>query len=83
MVGNGARELPGDGGPALNAGLKNPADVTFDGAGNMSIADHLGRRSSRPDDDGLRAPGQCNLSDLMVSSFHVLGRASDVQPRAK
>lgn len=39
VVGNGARDFSGDGGPALSASLKNPADVSFDGAGNMLIAD--------------------------------------------
>ena len=39
VVGNGAWGYGGDGGPATNAQLKNPADVVFDGSGNMYIAD--------------------------------------------
>ena len=47
VVGNGAWGFGGDGGPALNATLKEPTDVSFDGAGNMLITDRGNDRVRR------------------------------------
>ena len=38
-AGNGTSGFSGDGGPALQAGLDNPAGTSVDGAGNLLIAD--------------------------------------------
>src|SRR5206468_4612464 len=42
-VAGGGTDFPGDGGPATAAAF-SPADVTFDGAGNLFIADWYGHR---------------------------------------
>ena len=39
VVGNGTNGYAGDGGPAINASLSNPAGVAVDAAGNLFIAD--------------------------------------------
>lgn len=39
VAGRGYISSGGDGGPALNAGLSSPADITLDAAGNYYIAD--------------------------------------------
>ncbi len=44
VVGSGVAGYSGDGGPAAAAALRNPADVAFDGAGNMLIADWSNHR---------------------------------------
>ncbi len=44
VVGTGTWGLSGDGGPALLATMRNPADVSFDGDGNMLIADWSNHR---------------------------------------
>ncbi|HLJ13606.1 MAG TPA: hypothetical protein VKV15_03855 [Bryobacteraceae bacterium] len=40
VAGNGTIGYFGDGGPAINAGLKLPTDMAIDGAGNIYIADY-------------------------------------------
>jgi streptogramin lyase len=47
VAGNGAWGYAGDGGAALSATLRNPSDVTFDGSGNMVIADWGNQRIRR------------------------------------
>ena len=44
IVGTGAAELTGDGGPATAAGLAGPAGITADGAGGLLIADQSNNR---------------------------------------
>src|SRR5262249_33679058 len=44
VVGTGVGDFTGDFGPALTATLRNPADVAFDNAGNMLIADWTNHR---------------------------------------
>ncbi|MEO8601516.1 MAG: hypothetical protein ABI629_02960 [bacterium] len=44
VVGTGVSGFAGDNGPALSAVLRNPADVSFDPAGNMLIADWTNHR---------------------------------------
>ena len=47
VVGTGAWGFSGDNGPAANAVLKNPADVSFDNNGNMLISDWGNHRIRR------------------------------------
>jgi len=49
VAGTGQSGFSGDGGPALNAKLGSPRDVTFDSAGNMYIAEQFNRRVRRVD----------------------------------
>ena len=44
VAGSGTGGFSGDGGPATAAQLSNPVDVTFDGSGNMYIADRSNSR---------------------------------------
>jgi uncharacterized protein YjdB len=44
VAGTGTGGFSGDGGPATAAKLSNPVDVTFDGSGNMYIADRSNSR---------------------------------------
>ncbi|MGO4293781.1 NHL domain-containing protein [Chitinophaga sp. RAB17] len=55
VVGNGGTTLPnnGDGGPAINARLSSPQDVTFDKAGNMYIADWAHHRVRKVNTAGI------------------------------
>ncbi|MDE0435497.1 MAG: M12 family metallopeptidase [Bryobacterales bacterium] len=43
----------GDGGPAINAHLRGPSDVTVDAAGNLYIADEYNYRIRRVDSSGI------------------------------
>ena len=52
VAGNGARAYGGDNGPATEAYLGNPSDVTVDYLGRVVIADTLSRRVRRLDSDG-------------------------------
>ena len=47
VAGNGTWGFSGDSGPATSAALKDPADVAFDGNGNMYIADRSNNRIRR------------------------------------
>jgi uncharacterized protein (TIGR03437 family) len=44
VAGTGIAGFSGDGGPALNATLNNPLNLTFDSGGNLYIADYLNQR---------------------------------------
>ncbi len=44
VAGTGAAGFSGDGGPASNAAINNPSDVTVDGVGNVYIADSKNHR---------------------------------------
>ena len=52
IAGTGERGFGGDGGPAVEAGLRNPYDVTVDGAGNLYIADTGNHRIRKVDSTG-------------------------------
>ncbi|MBN8884747.1 MAG: Ig-like domain repeat protein [Rudaea sp.] len=52
IAGNGNFDYSGDGGPATSATLGMPAAVTFDGAGNLYIADSSNQRIRRVATDG-------------------------------
>ena len=47
VAGNGNAGFSGDGGPAVSAALSFPIGVTFDGAGNLFIADGVNSRIRR------------------------------------
>jgi len=53
VVGNGSLGYSGDGGPATEAMLKTPWNVTVDAAGNLYIADLSGQRIRKVDTDGI------------------------------
>ncbi len=44
IAGNGTKGFSGDGGPATQASLNTPNDLTFDAAGNLYIADQTNNR---------------------------------------
>jgi len=52
VAGNGTFGFAGDGGPATEAELRNPAGVAVDGAGNLFIADTQNERIRRVAPDG-------------------------------
>lgn len=53
VAGNGARAYGGDGGPATQAYLGNPSDVSVDSRGNIFIADTRHGHVRRVDQDGI------------------------------
>ena len=53
IAGNGARAYGGDGGPATQAYLGNPNDVSVDSRGNLYIADTRHGHVRRVDQDGF------------------------------
>lgn len=53
VAGNGARAYGGDGGPATEAYLGNPSDVSVDSQGVVVIADTRHGHVRRVDDDGI------------------------------
>ena len=53
IAGNGARAYGGDGGPATQAYLGNPNDVSVDSRGNLYIADTRHGHVRRVDQDGI------------------------------
>lgn len=53
IAGNGAEELTGDGGPAIDAALHWPTALTFDRSGNLLIADTRNHVVRRVDADGV------------------------------
>jgi hypothetical protein len=52
IAGNGTSGFSGDGGPAINAQLNQPAGVAVDGSGNVFIADYINRRIRKISIDG-------------------------------
>ena len=53
VAGNGARSYGGDNGPAIDAYLGNPSDVSVDRRGRAAFADGLSQRVRRIDEDGV------------------------------
>ncbi|MBD2702914.1 SMP-30/gluconolactonase/LRE family protein [Spirosoma sp. BT702] len=53
VAGNGFAGFTGDGGPALNARLNNPNDVSVDSSGTLYIADLLNNRIRRVTTSGI------------------------------
>ena len=53
VAGKGYAGFFGDGGPAINAMLKNPAAISFDSKGNLYIADMGNNRIRRVDKKGI------------------------------
>jgi sugar lactone lactonase YvrE len=53
IAGKGYAGFFGDGGPAINAMLKNPAAISFDSKGNLYIADMGNNRIRRVDKKGI------------------------------
>ena len=52
IAGTGGRGFSGDGGPAVEAELRNPSGVAVDGAGNLYIADTVNHRIRKVDSTG-------------------------------
>jgi len=52
IAGTGDRAFSGDGGPAISATLQHPANLDFDAAGNLFIADSHNDRVRRVDANG-------------------------------
>jgi uncharacterized protein (TIGR03437 family) len=52
VAGSGIAGFSGDGGPALQATLNNPLNLTLDATGNLYIADYLNQRVRRVAQDG-------------------------------
>ena len=53
IAGNGTRAYGGDGGPATDAYLGNPSDVSVDSRGRVVIADMRHGHVRRVDEDGV------------------------------
>ena len=53
VAGNGSSTFSGDGGPAVNAGLNYPLDMTFDASGNMYIPDLHNQRIRKVNTNGI------------------------------
>ena len=77
IAGNGKAGYSGDGGPAVKAALNMPAEICFDGSGNLYIADANNHRIRMVSPDGIITTvsgtgnpgfggdgGQANAADL-------------------
>lgn len=53
MAGNGTNTYSGDNGPAANAGLNSPQELTFDATGDLLIADTGNNRVREVDTNGI------------------------------
>ncbi|RKN64978.1 hypothetical protein D7231_27210 [Streptomyces klenkii] len=53
VAGDGSKGYGGDGGPATEASLKDPAGVALDGQGNLYIADRSNQRVRKVGPDGV------------------------------
>src|SRR5262249_19258448 len=66
IAGNGLYSFGGDGGPAINAQLWEPADIALDASGNAFIVDQANQVIRRVDGNGIittfAGNGQCGSS---------------------
>ncbi len=72
IAGNGTEGFSGDGGPSVKASLDNPYGITFDGSGNLYIADANNARIRRVGGDGTITTfggGGQYLEDGVPSTF--------------
>ncbi len=88
VAGNGGTGFGGDGGPATQANIDFPADVAFDAAGNLYIADQDNHRIRKVDlngiittvaGNGVNGYGGDGGSPLNASLSHPSGLAFDKQ----
>jgi uncharacterized repeat protein (TIGR01451 family) len=76
VAGNGTEGSSGDGGPATEAALAGPFDVSIDTEGNFYIAELFGNRVRKVDTDGIittvagdGTSGQCDIFDPECNPF--------------
>lgn len=77
-VSNNAGGFYGDGGPAIGAGLNNPAGLAFDSAGNLYIADTGNNRVRKVSTDGKISTvagggSSVMLGGLAIDTYLLLG----------
>src|SRR5262245_20600312 len=63
IAGKGEGGFSGDGGPAVDAALHAPHDITFDADGNLLIADTFNHRIRRVDRQGIITTVAANLNN--------------------
>jgi sugar lactone lactonase YvrE len=80
-VAGGGMEL-GDGGPATSAGFCGVADVAFDNAGDMYVAD-LGEECEGPGGSSIRKVDAHGIISTVAGGTGVLGFAGDGGPATK
>lgn len=71
VVGSGARGNSGDGGPATNARLGKPQEITLDAAGNLYIADAANRNVRKvtyPVQAVLTAISSCSATSVTLTA---------------
>jgi uncharacterized protein (TIGR03437 family) len=81
VAGNGVAGYSGDGGPATQASLNDPASIAFDAAGNMYIADYLNLRIRKVTPGGIIstvAGGGGALNDGGLATNALLGGTEDL-----
>jgi uncharacterized protein (TIGR03437 family) len=77
IAGDGQNGFRGDGGPAINAELNYPADVTLDAAGNLYIADTQNFRIRKITGAGVPSAGSNPSVSLVANAF---GETATIAP---